>query len=249
MLPVVDKGPSVGAVRQISSGAWVLVGLFCALVLMIEASKVCNNISCQGNTAYSVAGGVVAFVVTAVRLYLEVKYDSEEWIKIITSGFLFFWWVVLASISTFISPFRTPCNGYFAAWGGVIAALQVLFNDAQNLKEVVDHFQERGVKMGIVLIGSVVVLAASAFDCAGAEGCQPTTIYGISASGLSLLLSLLRVFVEFGDDFTAVLNIFLAILWVATFFVLTFFSPFTSLSNGYFATWLCTVASVLLIEQ
>lgn len=233
-----------------SNGGWPLVVFMSSLVLLIAASSNCSDQkNCSSNNGYAVAAGVISLVISFVFLFLERKETLQPTVRLGMTVFLFVWWVLVAGICTFSGPFSEPGNGYFAAWGGLVASLYMLMNEVGKVRDAIDKFSAVGQKIGILLVGSLVVMFASIGACRG--GCSGNASYGIAVGAISFSFTLARVLLEskIGENVLRIFNLFMVVWWLIAFFVLTFFGPFLKVGNGYFGTWACLFASLLLIKN
>ncbi len=85
----------------------------------------------RGNAIWGLVAGILTFITSLVILQ---KYDDIpiQMMKLI-SAVLFVIWATVAGILTFDGPFRDTGNGYFASWGGFLAA--ILFANHQFARE------------------------------------------------------------------------------------------------------------------
>mmetsp|Transcript_43949 Transcript_43949/g.70332 ORF Transcript_43949/g.70332 Transcript_43949/m.70332 type:complete len:305 (+) Transcript_43949:183-1097(+) len=232
-----------------SNGGYPLLVFLASIVLMISASSACSNLqSCVGKYAYAVAASVISLVVCFAFLFLEKKESLDGKQRVAITVFLFLWWVFVAAFCTFSPPFETPGNGYFACWGGLVGTLMMLMNEVGKVREAVDRFSQVGHKLGILIVGSVVVFCAGIGKCS--NGCAGTAGYAIAAGVISFVIAVLRVVLAQKLSITVLKGVtgFLILWWVVGLIILTFVNPFTQVGNGYFATWACLIASILLLN-
>lgn len=229
------------------NGGYPLLVFLASVILMVAASTNCSRISyCGGLNGYAVAGAVISLVVSFAYLFLEKKESLEPKTRMIMSVFLFLWWVFIAGFVTFSGPFTTPSNGYFAAWGGLIGSLMMLMNQVSKVRENIDRFSAVGHRIGILLVGSLVVLFAGVGSCHG--GCSSGSAWAISAGAISFVVALVVVFMgtKISAQIMQYITLFLVVWWLVAFCTLTFGGPFSEVNNGYFGTWACLIASILI---
>eukprot|EP00457_Paulinella_chromatophora_P005585 gb/GEZN01005602.1/.p1 GENE.gb/GEZN01005602.1/~~gb/GEZN01005602.1/.p1 ORF type:complete len:339 (+),score=56.47 gb/GEZN01005602.1/:60-1076(+) len=95
-----------------------LLGLIlgASVVELFAASSPCSKY-CSGLHGYALAVGIFSVTVTGISI-LFAKFGSpldKEKTKYVAS-FLVIWWTLGAFILTFLGPFETTGNGYFASW-------------------------------------------------------------------------------------------------------------------------------------
>mmetsp|Transcript_15714 Transcript_15714/g.27932 ORF Transcript_15714/g.27932 Transcript_15714/m.27932 type:complete len:300 (-) Transcript_15714:160-1059(-) len=227
-------------------GGMMLLVLVASAVLLLEASVACASETCAGDNGFAVAAGVVSLIVTAGFLFLQRSSNLSDKLRLGLVVFLFVWWVIIAYITTFEGPFQVPGNGYFAAWLGLVAILKVLSHDVAKVRETVGKLKHLGFKMGVLMVGSVVVILAGWGKCNG--GCGGSASYAIAAGIVSFIIGLVQLLAanKLSDGARKYMMMFLVVWWLIAFVVLTFVNPFRTVGNGYFATAACTGASLLM---
>lgn len=108
-----------------------------SIVELIAGSVLCGKApECKDNVAFSVAAGVVSFIVSILYLI-----SGEVFPLMPASIFMFIWWTIAVGILTFgdKSPFFLVGNGYLSTWICFIASLY-LFHVGFGLREKLGTF-------------------------------------------------------------------------------------------------------------
>jgi hypothetical protein len=179
--------------------------------------------------------------------------------------FLALWWSIAAAILTFDKPFTFTGNGYFSAWMGAIASNIFLSQSlsiaqhttsAEQLRSQVQrlsHLQP----VFLLLLSSVIAMIAGADICdQQGDNCTGEYAWAFACASLSVMLCVATIILEFFSarlayvsvTITRVISVLLLLLWVPGVYILTFVSPWTETSNGYFAAWICLFLSAVFAE-
>jgi len=157
------------------------------------------------------------------------------------------WWGVGAGVCTFLDPFKATTNGYFALWGGFVAAVLALADVHDSVRDRVRGYgatmrssfeNEADMQAQAALLGcaALVVLLACIEPAEAGEA-----VFGIVAGVLTILISLVLVFAKFDAaqqrPMLKALAAFLLVLWVVAAGVLTF-RLFVFTGNGFFGSYL-----------
>jgi len=175
--------------------------------------------------------------------------------------FFVLWWGVGTGVGTFKAPFfpgptetftsRPVGNGYFSLWTGFIASL-LLLGETMSMREGASSFLNH---TGGLFFAAVMLLIATikyvdpndGVEFSTATPAEPQTqttdhiaVFGMASASATILITLLMMFADVKEAAVQTLVPILVLLWAATAGVLTFRegSPFTTLNNGYLASWL-----------
>jgi len=233
------------------NGGYAMLVLVASFVLMWAASTTCSDRNfCKDKFGFAVAAGVISFIVAFVFIFLEHKENLTAQMRLGIVIFLFIWWVLVAGITTFGSdaPFVIPGNGYFAAWGGLLASLFMISNEVGRVRDTLDRFARLGQRFAILAVASLVVMFAGVAECD--NGCTGKQGYAVAVGAISFCIVLVRILLKekVGESAQKVFVLFMIVWWGAGLIVLTFFGPFEAVGNGYFGTWACLLASILLLN-
>jgi len=239
-----DKDAAAALVFE--NGGYPLIVFLCSVVALVASSTKCGDgPSCTGVEGWAVAASVVSTVVSLGYLVLDKKGNLEPKMQLIVTLFLFAWWVAFAGVATFKGPFTIPGNGYFACWGGLIATSVMMVNSVGKVRESVDKFAALGYKAILAIVGSVVVWCAGITYAGSGLG-----NYAIAAGIISMVFFIGRIVAgpKLSANMQKYFAMFMIVWWLVGMFILTFWGPFDNVGNGYFATWACLIASILLLE-
>lgn len=102
--------------------------LLCGLVTLFACIP---KIRSNGNAIWGLTAGIITFVTSVVilKMYDDIPIQMMK----LVAAFMFVIWATVAGILTFDGPFRETGNGYFASWGGFLAA--ILFANHQFARE------------------------------------------------------------------------------------------------------------------
>jgi len=172
--------------------------------------------------------------------------------------FFVLWWGVGTGVGTFKAPFfpgptetftsRPVGNGYFSLWTGFIASL-LLLGETMSMREGASSFLNHtgGLFFAAVMLLIATIKYVDPNDGVGfpSAGLQTQTtdhiaVFGMASASATILITLLMMFADVKEAAVQTLVPILVLLWAATAGVLTFRegSPFTTLNNGYLASWL-----------
>ncbi|EED93862.1 predicted protein [Thalassiosira pseudonana CCMP1335] len=180
------------------------------------------------------------------RVVIKQREDGRggHTIEKICSVFLLIWWLIGTGIITFRGPFVETSNGWFAAWGGLLATIRW----SVGIKS--SYFREQrteGLKylkylqfLSFILIFASIPPLRQKWENWGGAG------FGIAAGALTLVgtLYLTQLYDDISRDVMKLTVLMLFLLWACVAGVCTFHGPFLSTNNGYFACWLgclCTL--------
>jgi len=125
---------AVGSDNERFAVGVIIIG---SIIEVIAASVLCGKApECKDKVAYSVAAGVVSFIVSILYLI-----SGDVFPLMPMSIFMFFWWTISIGILTFgdEAPFFLVGNGYLSSWMCFIASLY-LFHVGVGLREKLGTF-------------------------------------------------------------------------------------------------------------
>jgi len=171
--------------------------------------------------------------------------------------FLFFWWGVGAGILTIRSPFTVTGNGYFAVWAGFACSVFGLGVSLASTKAAASSGLEGGLATHACLatcsIMIILVVAPNAADNdAFYQRYTGQIVYAFIVGGITLVRVLISVYLHthkktFGVLVEKILTVTRLLKWVVLASWCTFDGPFATTGNGYFASWMGVLCSVLLL--
>jgi len=159
---------------------------------------------------------------------------------------LFIWNFAGASFLTFGSPFVTTGNGYFAAWGCVVASAMCMGFTGDGFRMQFDGLGSLGSQLGMCASSAIMVVAL--IDYVGKKGeDQWASIFAMIVSIFTIIFvgGMMYYQKKNGnqDDNTPFVRgkfgclAFFSILWSVVACLVTFGGPFVTTGNGYFASW------------
>jgi len=100
-----------------------------------------------------------------------------------------------------------------------------------------------------LLLASVVELCASIAHCdQGYSSCQDYDAFALAAGVVSVVITLILIFVPALTSHIKIIAAFLVLWWIAGAGVNTFKGPFQVTGNGFFSSWACLIASVFMLQ-
>lgn len=166
------------------------------------------------------------------------------------SVFLLIWWTIGTGIITFHAPFVVTSNGWFGAWGGLIATTKwcigiknSFYNDKpEGLKQIYNI----GI-CSIILLFSSIPAITQRWENYGGAG------FAIAGASLTIIACayLVTMYSDIPRNMMKITVVLLFVLWAIVAGVCTFHGPFLITNNGYFAAWLgCLSAlNLMLLEM
>lgn len=101
---------------RIKALGWKLGFLFLAsLILLIAGIVECSSDECDGKGVFTFIGGLLSLVFIIGMFIVGDKLNQT--VRLVLHGENFVLWICLA-VLTFIGPFESTGNGYFASWVG-----------------------------------------------------------------------------------------------------------------------------------
>ena len=223
--------------------------IFCALVLLLVMILIVGK--GRKYYGYGMAVAIVAMIVAFIALLLySARYDDygRHTISSISCGsilckLLVLWWFIAAIILTFgRGPFTATSNGYFAVWIGLIFAVGAA-NDGLS------GSSNRSALLGMMLCSIILIIAIP--DHIGKTKSNHTeALYTLLVSIFTILLLLVVFYLptnlSSNNSMVALITFSLfAIAWIVVPFLTTFRGPFIITGNGYFASWIGALCSVI----
>lgn len=194
--------------------------------------------------AYGIALASVAMVMALVGFGLTFSESANNSVGKFNAYFLFLWCFVGACIMTFIDPFTSTSNGYFASWGLAVCSIVGVGVTGSEAKSVVGKM---GALLGLGACAIVVLIAI----IAPLRGTGDSTIRNICIYTLvvaCVTIPIVAVFQKCGEKFQKLKFFtlaFFSILWIVLAAMVTFKGPFRDTSNGYFGSWGGAITSVI----
>jgi len=211
-----------------------------SFVLLIAVMTCEEEVKSRG---YAVAVPILSLILSPCYLLLTIFKEQvyNMYGKHMTTV-LFIWNFSGASFLTFSSPFTTTGNGYFAAWGCVVAS-------AMTMGFSGDAFRSRVEGLGplLGLCGSAFIVVIALIDFIGSSDSPKESMYGMIVSIITILVIGGFIYYEkqLNEQQTPKwflrtklgLLLFFALLWLVLACLVTFRGPFDTTGNGYFASW------------
>merc|ERR1719336_3768404 len=138
----------------------------CSMIVVIQAAVECgadyNDKGCKDEYGYTVAAGVISFVVAIIALLCNACC-SEFFPKIRPAFaiFLVIWWIGGTGVSTFKAPFSDTGNGFFASWACFITAFLLAGSSSNRLRTFLGNSCARVAAGSIEAKLSSTIFAAS----------------------------------------------------------------------------------------
>ncbi|KAL7546860.1 hypothetical protein ACHAWF_010191 [Thalassiosira exigua] len=179
---------------------------------------------------------------------IEQKEDGTggHTVQKLCSVFLTVWWILGTGIITFKSPFIVTSNGWFAAWGGLLATIKWSI----GLKSSLYNEQPDGLKQLINISAcSVVLLFASIPPLTQKWAHYGGAAFAIASGAITIIACayLVTMYSDIPKNVMKISVILLFVLWTSVAGVCTFHGPFLITNNGFFATWLGCLCALNLM--
>lgn len=164
----------------------------------------------------------------------------------ICSVVLLLWWIVGTGIITFHGPFIVTSNGWFGAWGGLLATVKWCIGIKSSLYDE----QPEGLRqLYNIAICSIILLIASIPPIL--QKWEHYDGAGLSIAGAAITLItcayLVTMYSDVPRNVMKITVVVLFILWTLVAGVCTFHGPFLVTNNGFFAAWLGCLSSINLM--
>jgi len=219
---------------------------------MVASAMICANGHCVQLTAYAVSVGAVCGVVLIVTRADarggDARIPQAASLAVpYLACFLAAWWLVATYLLTFIGPFASLGNGYFAAWAALFSSLRIALMHSAAL----DDFARKIISLAAAdTMGHFVLLATSSSIVWVQAAASPqqawSTTWTIVVGLVSMLMCLVVVLMgeALGRHRLAV-SLFLAGWWVQGLFITFIPSWFISSVNGFVSVWASIALSLL----
>ena len=94
---------------------------------LMAAVVLCSTGTCDGLNAYAVSVGAVSTCLS-IAVLAALRHDDAFQSVVLdllphTAAFLLVWWLFGWLVLTFVRPFAGLCNGFFACWAALVAAI------------------------------------------------------------------------------------------------------------------------------
>jgi hypothetical protein len=224
---------------------------FCAVILLVAVVVGYNKGRlADARYGYSVAVPSVSMVLSAVGFGLTFSEEKNATLGKYNAHFLFVWNFIGACILTFGGPFTQTGNGYFAAWGLVVASMIAVGVTGSEAKSVVGRM---GALLGLGA-SSIVVMIAIIPYLSSKDAYRNSEIYAVTVACCSIVVVIVyQKFIKGGGMVKFLVLAFFAILWIVLACIVTFEGPFLTTGNGYFGSWggaiTCTLAAMAALKE
>jgi len=223
---------------------------------MWAAGTVCNRQgSCEAEYGYALAVGIISFVICVGMSVAEISKKPMNNAHTLVSIGMVFWWFAAVLVCTFEAPFKSACghaadgfgspNGYFSSWISFAASFRymTLSVPKELLQKANVGFLATGA--GALLVGALIIVLQILWDSNDSgDGLTDAQNWGLSCSIISIVVTLVTMFVPQIKKMAKPISIFLALWWFLAVATLTYtyesnknLGNFSAAGNGYFATW------------
>lgn len=168
-------------------------------------------------------------------------------IQKVVSVFLLLWWIMGTGIITFKGPFVATSNGWFGAWGSLLATVKWSI----GLKRSFYDEKPEGLKMLYIIITcSVILLFASIPPLTQKWRHYGGAGFAVAGAAITLIACayLITMYSDTPKSVMKLTVLLLFMLWACIAGVTTFYGPFQeTTNNGFFAAWGGCLASMHLM--
>jgi len=222
--------------------------------VLIESCRLCHRIgSCKQEYGFAVAAGAIGVFFSFVMFLLN--FSTFRGVRTFMQFFavlLALTWTAGAGILTFRNPFVQLGNGYFASWLAFGASYYLVFVTVPFIGERVAYLTNRETgaysdhrNAFAILASSVVEITVASLLCRDSGDCRRVNAWAVSAGAISAFVTLIFLMSYRGiSEARVFISFFLLLLWIPGCGILTFWTPFTGLGNGYFSSWLAFLFSL-----
>jgi len=193
--------------------------------------------------AYGLSVPVISMILTTIFLALTVfKENLYTLYGQKMTNLLFMWNFIGACFLTFSSPFTTTGNGYFAAWGCVVASAMAMGFTGDAFRSRIEGL---GSLLGLAGSSAIVVIALIDFVGSNQQSASRTeSIYAMIVAVFTIVVVIAIAYYQkihgektwFVKAKFGTLSFF-SLLWLVLACLVTFSGPFNTTGNGYFASW------------
>lgn len=215
-----------------------------------------GNCNTELGAEFALVVGLVSFIFSVSLLAMYYAYGAHfKTLEFMSSLFLsLIWGAAMVANTSPTGPFNTLDNGYFATWGCLIASWYFFYLSAQRLQTFLDReVVQHNASLAIIFITSLFEFAYAAKNCHSKNSCENEDAFAVGVGVISFFFCLFQLmFVRLGAPAGIVcakpIGLMLVLLWSAGLGSNTSSNgPFQSPchhANGFFASWLCWVASL-----
>ena len=223
---------------------------FCAVILLVAVLALGKGGYSKARWGYAISVASVSMVFSLVGFGLTFSQDLNNKVGKHNAYFLFLWNFIGACILTFGGPFTSTGNGYFAAWGLVVASMIGVGVTGNEAKSVVGQM---GALLGLGA-SSIVVIIAIIPPMRNDSLYRGGEIYALTVACCSVIVvAVYQKVVKGGGMVKFLVLAFFAILWIVLACLVTFRGPFLTTGNGYFGSWggaiLSTLAAMAALKE
>jgi hypothetical protein len=204
---------------------------------------------CSGEVIWTLACSGVSLVVCVLLHAPDVASKVQPHFRFIALFFMV-WWSAGFFIATFDAPYVLTGNGFFGCWVALLASMS-LFDNTWGLNPAAGAVRKVPIELLGLFLGSLVVLIAATYE---RNVYDFWTCWTAICSSVSLIVTVVLLIMMGGElssnmgSYLPSTMLFLAGWWAVGTFLMTFFSPFTATSNGYFGAWIALVSALLLCQ-
>ena len=124
MASVVGLGSTGAKMIEGAVSAGPMIGLAAAALVLICATPGTLGKAHNGEAIFALVIACITLPIALLFLFLHMRQDDgQKRVELFVLIGLSVIWFVMACVVTFRGPFLSISNGYFASWGGVIAAI------------------------------------------------------------------------------------------------------------------------------
>ena len=256
-----NEPPDVEEEEEATDPRVSVVVLLCAsLFELLSASLVCGQQHvCAGLYAYAVAVGVVSTALTtpiALFYFAEplVPRDLNDALPHL-SLLLLAWWIPACFLLTFVTPFTTLCNGYFATVCASVGSFQLCRAHVPLLESALQTLRAMGrsapperTTLMMLAISSTAMWVQAALAAALYVDAPATKAWAIIVGVVSSVLCSFYLLLEGLALHRLGFAMLLAGWWCQG--IALSFGPnsFTATVNGYLSTWISTFLAFYLVR-
>lgn len=213
------------------------------------------------NADIAVGFGFLSVFFTVGKVVLELRSkDIPAFVDILLAVTLVLLWVGGVFVFTFAAPFALPGTGYFASWLSLVFSAyyaviiwgRSVTLDTKNMK---NYKQDLSPIIAIGILTSAGVITQASAIIVTTQTAESGTVFALVLGVFSALLLgvmlVLPIDVLGGAQGVFLMSCTVLVLWILGIFFTTLGPPFFILggvvANGFYSTWVCYLASTLLV--